>query len=145
MHPKDPVTGNRTELVYGVPLTILKTTPEKQDASWTFLDWFLSKDIHTRWCIQSGYLPVRQDIQETAPYQEYLAGPGKQMTAFLDSFQYGVYMQGREQMPNHSAIRNMFNDEAWDYVMLGMASPEEALDRCEKAMLEEPDLFRTIG
>jgi ABC-type glycerol-3-phosphate transport system substrate-binding protein len=44
---------------YGPSFVVLKSTPERQLASWLFARWMLSPETQARWAGESGYLPVR--------------------------------------------------------------------------------------
>ena len=44
---------------YAQNSAIVKTTPEKQLASWLFLKWFTSPEINARWIEASAYHPIR--------------------------------------------------------------------------------------
>ncbi|MDF1499409.1 MAG: extracellular solute-binding protein [Anaerolineales bacterium] len=58
--PGDNVAVN----AYAQNSAIVKTTPEKQLASWLFLKWFTSPEINARWIEASAYHPIRQGTVE---------------------------------------------------------------------------------
>jgi multiple sugar transport system substrate-binding protein/sn-glycerol 3-phosphate transport system substrate-binding protein len=43
---------------------IIKSTPEMELASWLFIKWFTSLDNQAKWVASTGYLPVREDIDQ---------------------------------------------------------------------------------
>jgi ABC-type glycerol-3-phosphate transport system substrate-binding protein len=49
---------------YAQNSAIVRTTPEKQLASWLFLKWFTSPEINARWIEASAYHPIRQGTVE---------------------------------------------------------------------------------
>jgi multiple sugar transport system substrate-binding protein/sn-glycerol 3-phosphate transport system substrate-binding protein len=46
--------------IYGASLSILRTTPEKQLASWLFIRWLTEPEQSARWSRNSNYFPVRE-------------------------------------------------------------------------------------
>jgi multiple sugar transport system substrate-binding protein/sn-glycerol 3-phosphate transport system substrate-binding protein len=46
--------------IYGASLSILKTTPEEQLASWLFIKWLTEKEQSAHWTRASNYFPVRK-------------------------------------------------------------------------------------
>ncbi len=41
-------------------------------ASWEFLKWFTSANVDLKWCLMTGDLPIRDDVQQLPGYAEYL-------------------------------------------------------------------------
>ena len=143
-HPKNPDTGNRDTYVFGGTLQLMKTNPEEQDAAAQFLCWFHSRDNNTRWCIETGYLPMRKDVAETPKYKDFLAGKGKVMKAFLDSFTVGKQIPGRTVMPKFGDTQTIFADECWDPVLTGKRSPQEGLKTAAEKINADKELFERI-
>ncbi|MFW5729566.1 MAG: ABC transporter substrate-binding protein [Spirochaetota bacterium] len=64
--------------VYGASLSVTKSTPEKQLASWLFLRWLTEPEQQARWARASNYFPVRKSVannldsyfEENPRYQE---------------------------------------------------------------------------
>jgi multiple sugar transport system substrate-binding protein len=87
-----PPHGNGQKPVtdaYGANVTVFKSTPEKQLASWLFVKYFTSKEINPDWSTATGYLPIRTsgftDPRVLAKIQSL-----PQYKAALDIQQYGV-------------------------------------------------------
>jgi len=72
-------TNQPISSVSGINVSIPKTTPEDQLASWLFLRYFSNPEVQTKWVNATNTLPVRED---TANYLgEYFASsPAYQMT-----------------------------------------------------------------
>jgi multiple sugar transport system substrate-binding protein len=71
--PKHPDTGQNINYWYEKCLMLLKTTPAAQDAAWKFMEWFMSPEIHARWCVEAGYLPITKPAAATETWQSYVA------------------------------------------------------------------------
>ncbi|MDD4518431.1 MAG: extracellular solute-binding protein [Limnochordia bacterium] len=65
--------GVRASLSYIKNLTIFRSTKEREQASWTFVQWLMEPEQLALWCTRTGYLPVRRDVLDTERYQAYLA------------------------------------------------------------------------
>lgn len=62
--------GQSTEL-YGPNAVIFSTaTPEQQQAAWTFLKWWASKENQIPWSVQSGYVPFSKSVAESTEFQD---------------------------------------------------------------------------
>lgn len=60
--PQGSASAAPKTVLFGGNVSIMKTTPEKQLASWLFIKWLANKDITARWTLDSsnGYFPLRQ-------------------------------------------------------------------------------------
>jgi ABC-type glycerol-3-phosphate transport system substrate-binding protein len=55
-----PFPGQHGQLIAEGPIfSVLKTTPEKQLASWLFVRWLLSSENQARWVVATGMFPLR--------------------------------------------------------------------------------------
>ncbi len=54
-------TGRPATVLFGANISIMKSTPERQLASWLFIKWFSEKEQTARWGldVSNGYFPVR--------------------------------------------------------------------------------------
>jgi ABC-type glycerol-3-phosphate transport system substrate-binding protein len=60
-------------LFSGTNLSIMKSTPEKQQAAWDFINWLTQTKQSAYWSVQTAYLPVRKSAQNEQIYKDYLA------------------------------------------------------------------------
>jgi multiple sugar transport system substrate-binding protein/sn-glycerol 3-phosphate transport system substrate-binding protein len=51
--------------IYGASLSIMRSTPEKQLASWLFIKWLTEAQQTAHWARYSNYFPVRQSAAES--------------------------------------------------------------------------------
>jgi ABC-type glycerol-3-phosphate transport system substrate-binding protein len=58
-------------------VSVYKTTPEQELATWLVIKWLSEKEQTTRWSVQTKYFPVRQSAKEAV------------LTAFKNDKTYG--------------------------------------------------------
>jgi ABC-type glycerol-3-phosphate transport system substrate-binding protein len=61
---KDPAKPQT--VMYGGNITVFRTTPLKQAASWEWIKFFMDRDQTVQWAIKSGYMPTRKSAAESA-------------------------------------------------------------------------------
>jgi ABC-type glycerol-3-phosphate transport system substrate-binding protein len=76
-------------LFSGTNLSILKSTPEKQQAAWDFINWLTQTKQSAYWSVQTAYLPLRKSAQNEQIFQDYLAKTPRLKVA-LDMVPTGV-------------------------------------------------------
>ncbi len=60
-----PHTGPEPVMnVYGASVSMPKTTPERELATWIFLKYYTSKEVQAEWAKASQYFPVRASVAE---------------------------------------------------------------------------------
>lgn len=67
-----PEDGQRLSRNYYKELVIFRSTPEQEEATWTFLQWLMRPDNNGLWAVHSGYLPVTREALFTEPFAGYL-------------------------------------------------------------------------
>ncbi len=60
-------------LFSGTNLSIMKSSPEKQQAAWDFINWLTQTKQSAYWSVQTAYLPVRKSAQNEQVFKDYLA------------------------------------------------------------------------
>ena len=113
----------------GENLFLFKTTPAEEQAALTFLEYVLSESFQTEWAIETGYLPVNLASRQSKPYQNFIAQQPV-MQVFLDQAQHG---RSRPIFPGYSRLSDALG-RAIESVLLGKATPEEALRRAEERL-----------
>ena len=106
--------------IYGASVSMPKTTPERELATWLFLKYYTSTEVQTRWAQVSGYFPVRASVAEGLT--DYFAADPTYKAAF-DLLQYGKY---EPPVPGYDFVREKVN-EVMAAIMDG-ATVQEALD-----------------
>jgi multiple sugar transport system substrate-binding protein len=54
---KDPVIN-----IYGASVSMPKTTPERELATWLFIQYYTSPEVQAKWAQASAYFPVRASV-----------------------------------------------------------------------------------
>ena len=57
-------------VLYGGSITVFKTTPQKQLASWLFIKYFSSPEVTADWAPATGYMPVRKSAANLEPVKK---------------------------------------------------------------------------
>jgi ABC-type glycerol-3-phosphate transport system substrate-binding protein len=110
-------------VMYGANAAILKSTPEKQLASWLFLKWFSDTDQTAKWATQSFYMPVRKSAQTSPVVKDYFTSKdpqGKQAFDLIATTSPEPNVRGQQD------IRDVIFDMLTK-VTTGTATPEDAL------------------
>ncbi|MEH1767808.1 MAG: ABC transporter substrate-binding protein [Nostoc sp.] len=53
-------------------LFVMKTTPAREQAALKFLEYVLSEEFQTEWCIGTGFLPVTLTSAQSKAYQQFI-------------------------------------------------------------------------
>ena len=59
-------TAKPETVMFGGNITVFRTTPIKQAASWEWIKFFMDRDQTVEWAIKSGYMPTRKSAAESA-------------------------------------------------------------------------------
>ncbi len=78
--------------LYGPSISIYKTTPEKELASWLVIKYLSDKAQTAKWAINTGYLPLRQSAKDSV-ISAYKANPnwGSAADAYAKIFDWAAY------------------------------------------------------
>ncbi len=68
-----PAQDQQAAVVGGENLFVMKTTPEREEASQKFLEYVLSEVFQTQWSLGTGYLPVNLKTRQSQTYQDFIA------------------------------------------------------------------------
>lgn len=123
----DPVMN-----IYGASVSLPKTTPENELASWLFVKYYTSPEVQAKWAIASQYFPVRASVAEGLT--DYFAETPAYKTAF-DLLKYGRF---EPPVPNYDPVRVTVG-EAMAAIADGadVASTLAGLDEEANAVLSE--------
>ncbi|MFA5865547.1 MAG: ABC transporter substrate-binding protein [Phycisphaerae bacterium] len=85
-HARD--VPSRTVL-FGMNICVFQTTPQRQEAAWGFIRYFLSRNVTAQWATRTGYLPVRKSALEVPALKEFLGEhPANRQTIDAIPFAY---------------------------------------------------------
>jgi multiple sugar transport system substrate-binding protein/sn-glycerol 3-phosphate transport system substrate-binding protein len=90
--------------IYGLSLSIPRTTPEGELAAWLFVRYYTSPDVQAGWAKASGYFPVRASVAEGMA--DYFAENPIYKTAF-DLLEFGAF---EPPVPGYEFVRIKVNE-----------------------------------
>ncbi len=102
--PIPHTTDEPVQNIYGASLSITKSTPEKELASWLFIKYFTTPEVQAKWAQVSNYFPVRASVAEGL--SDYFAENPAYKTAF-DLLQYG---HTEPPTPGYDFVRDMVGE-----------------------------------
>ena len=70
--PTAPGKPSRS-LFSGTNLAVMKSSPEKQQAAWDFINWLTQTKQSAYWSVQTNYLPVRKSALNEQSLKDYIA------------------------------------------------------------------------
>ncbi|MBE9102576.1 ABC transporter substrate-binding protein [Vacuolonema iberomarrocanum] len=124
-----PAGARQATSTGGENLFLFKSTPEREAAALTFMDYVLSEEFQTEWAIGTGYLPVNLRSRESQRYQDFIAQQPS-VDVFLEQAPHG---RSRPIFPGYSRISENLG-RAIEAVLLGEATPEAALEEAQRRL-----------
>lgn len=67
-----PTQRDAATALGGENLFLFKSTPEREQAAWTFMEYILSENFQTEWALGTGYLPVNLKSRQSPKYQAFI-------------------------------------------------------------------------
>jgi len=113
--------------IYGPSVTVFKTTPERQLASWLFIKWFTEKKQTATWAMDSNYFPVRRSAAESKEMQDYFA----KNPLYKKAFGFLRYGRTEPTIAGWQGVRDALGN-AIVAVITGEKSPQDALNDAAK-------------
>jgi multiple sugar transport system substrate-binding protein/sn-glycerol 3-phosphate transport system substrate-binding protein len=100
-----PYTGNvPVQNIYGASVSIIRTDPQTQLASWLFLKFWSSPENQAKWTQASNYFPVRASA--IAELSDYMS----ENTTFGTAFDLLQYSKAEAPVAGYDNIRNIVNE-----------------------------------
>lgn len=117
---------------FGVPtgggnMYVFKTSEERQQAAWTFVQWMTSTEMATQWSLESGYVPTRYSVTESDAWKDYVEESPQANTA-IEQLGYA-----QPELTGHqSGQLQKIMDDAIQAAVTGQSSPEDALSNAQQ-------------
>lgn len=116
--------GKVTHATISGPDNYMVFDKKAKDAAWPFLKWLTSPQVHLRYAVQTGDLPLRASEQRLPEYKAYLAKyPDNKV--FIDNLEKNV-AKSRPNIAQYPQISQVLGT-AVQAVLLGKKQPEAAL------------------
>jgi multiple sugar transport system substrate-binding protein/sn-glycerol 3-phosphate transport system substrate-binding protein len=125
-----PMTGQPAIDLYGASISIYKTTPEKELASWLVLKYLGEKPQTTKWASATGYLPVRQSAKQDV-ISNYKNDPkwGPVADSYAKLFDWAQYSKIESPVAGYDPVRDLIDKQAMTRVMTDSETdPKKILD-----------------
>jgi multiple sugar transport system substrate-binding protein/sn-glycerol 3-phosphate transport system substrate-binding protein len=125
-----PTAGQPVINLYGASISIYKTTPEKELASWLVLKFLGDKAQTTKWASATGYLPVRQSAKQDV-IAAYKNDPkwGPVADSYAKLFDFMPYAKVESPVAGYDGVRDLIDKQVMTRVMTDSESdPKKILD-----------------
>lgn len=126
-----PYTDKPAVNLYGASVSVYKTSPEKQLASWLVVKFLGEKAQTTRWAIQTGYLPVRKSAKDDV-INAYKTNPswGEALAAsYGRMFDWAPYAMIESPVAGYDPVRTMIDQDVMSKVITdSTVDPKTLLD-----------------
>jgi ABC-type glycerol-3-phosphate transport system substrate-binding protein len=140
--PQGKLTDTPTTVLFGPNLSVLKSTPDEQLASWLLVKYLMSSDAQLIWSSGTGNQPIRTSTTELPEYSKELAASQK-LRAVLDAlpltqFEGAIGPDGL-LMPGVYGVRIMI-EKAFESVILGasdVATAQTTLQTSANTVVEQ--------
>ncbi len=125
-----PTNGTPAINLYGASISVYKTTPEKELASWLVLKFLGEKAQTTKWAVNTGYLPVRQSAKQDV-IDAYKADPkwGPVADSYAKMFDWAQYSKVESPVAGYDPVRDLIDKQVMTRVMTDSETdPKQILD-----------------
>lgn len=120
--PQTGTTSART-VMFGANVAVLKSTAQKQLASWLFIKWFADTQQTADWATKSYYMPVRKSALNDEALKTYWTSKDPQGKQAFEAVPASIPEPNvRGQQDIRDVLLNMYVS-----VMTGKATPEQAI------------------
>ncbi|MDB9315812.1 ABC transporter substrate-binding protein [Spirulina sp. CS-785/01] len=123
-----PYQDHPATVIGGENLFVMKTTPQREKAALTFLEYVLSEEFQTQWSLGTGYLPVNLQARQSKTYQDYVSQQPV-LEVFLSQMEVG---HSRPIIPGYARISNQLG-RAIEASLLG-TPPKKALSESQQRL-----------
>ena len=124
-----PALEEKAAVVGGENLFVFKTTPEREAAACEFLEYVLSEAFQTAWALQTGYIPVNLNSQQSEAYQAFVQ-ENPVLEVFLEQMDWA---RSRPIIPGYTRISENLG-RAIEASLLGKKRPLEALKESQQRL-----------
>ncbi|HEU5013447.1 MAG TPA: ABC transporter substrate-binding protein [Roseiflexaceae bacterium] len=127
-----PHSGQPAVDLYGASISVYKTTPEQELASWLVIKFLSEKAQTTKWAAQTGYFPVRKSAEQDV-ISAFKNDPKYSSVAdtYAKMFDWIQYAMVESPVAGYDPVRTLLDKEVLTAVMTNPDSvdPKAALDK----------------
>ncbi|MDQ6670559.1 MAG: extracellular solute-binding protein [Chloroflexota bacterium] len=123
-----PDNGKPAINLYGASISVYKTTPEKELASWLVLKYLGEKTQTAKWAITTGYLPVRQSAKPDV-ITAFKSDPkwGGVADAYAKLFDFAQYSKIESPVAGYDPVRELIDKQVMTRVMTDSTTDPKAI------------------
>ncbi len=116
----------------GATVALFPSTPEKEEATWKFIEWLLGSENIAEWAANTGYIPTTASALKTLIVQKlFLEKP-----EYRPAFEQLKYVQNYEHFSAMGTLDRTFY-EMLDKVEREALTPEEALKEAAEIITDD--------
>ena len=113
-----PNNGKPAINLYGASISVYKTTPEKELASWLVIKFLGEKAQTAKWAAATGYLPVRQSAKDDV-IAAFKANPqwGPVADSYAKMFDWAQYSMIESPVAGYDPVRTLIDQDIMSKVI----------------------------
>jgi multiple sugar transport system substrate-binding protein len=123
-----PDNGKPAINLYGASISVYKTTPEKELASWLVLKYLGEKPQTTKWATNTGYLPVRLSAKQDV-ITAFKSDPkwGSVADSYAKLFDFAQYSKIESPVAGYDPVRELIDKQLMTRVMTDSTTDPKAI------------------
>jgi len=125
-----PEGGQMATNMGGEHILMFQSDDARQAAAWDFINWLTSTETQIKWDTQTGFMPVRDSVAQSADYQTWMKNTEPRLAPFVNNQQYA---HARPAITNYPEVSDAFSKEI-QKALYGQLTPKEALTSADKAV-----------
>ncbi|MCC6614066.1 MAG: ABC transporter substrate-binding protein [Anaerolineae bacterium] len=125
-----PDGGQPATNMGGEHLVIFAGDEAQQQAAFTFAQWLTDTETQVTWDEQTGFMPIRQSVADSADFQTWLNETEPRLIPFVESQQYAI---NRPPVAVYAELSDVFS-ASLERALYGQISSEDALTNAEVAV-----------
>lgn len=123
-----PIAQQAAAVMGGEHFFLCRTSPEKRQAAFKFLEYILGEEFQFAWATQTGFLPINTAVQQSQAYQQFMA-ENPLLQVFLDQMEWA---ESRPLIPGYAYLSENFG-RAIEAALLGQ-DPTDALNASQRRL-----------
>lgn len=129
--PQGAAGDKKATVLFGANISIMKSTPEKQLASWLFIKYLTSPAVTARWGLDrsNGYFPVRLSALDTPEAKKFMEDNPR----FRQAFDISKFAKAEPSVRGWQEIRAIIENSATAVITGKQTAAEAQKDLVEKA------------
>jgi ABC-type glycerol-3-phosphate transport system substrate-binding protein len=131
---KDP--SKPQTVMFGGNVTVFRTSPLKQMASWEWVKFFTDKEQTVQWALKSGYMPLRRSAADSPQVKQYW----EQLPQAKQAFDLTKYARAEPNITAWQDIRDVLTAAMVSVItgkMTAKAALEDAANKANKLIDEK--------